>query len=129
MDQLSEIVRRLVESHIQSVAKLEVLLLLRQRPSERLTANQVAQTLYMQPSMMASLLVELVRSGLIEANEESPPRYQYKPRSQELGSAMDELATLYQNRRVAVVGLIHSAPSDQMRKFADAFRIRKDKQP
>jgi hypothetical protein len=53
--------------------------------------------------------------------------YGYAPRSAELDAAVQGLAREYALRRVTVIGLIFSNPVDKIRSFADAFRIRKDR--
>ena len=51
-------------------------------------------------------------------------RYRYAP-SREDERAIDGLAESYAKYRVAVIGLIFSKPSEHVREFPEAFRLRR----
>jgi hypothetical protein len=51
--------------------------------------------------------------------------YRYAPATAELEASVDGLAESYAKYRVAVVALIFSKPSERVRTFSDAFRIRR----
>src|SRR5262245_61841203 len=119
--QLSEVVQQFVTKYISSVDQLEILLLLKQNPSRRWTAGDVARALATDPVATASSAATLAREGLISESAETEPLYQHGARSTDLRRAIDELAAAYPHFRVSIINLIFSKPIDKIRTFADAF--------
>jgi hypothetical protein len=64
--------------------------------------------------------------GLLQATEAEEPTFRYAPGSEALDGTVRRLAVAYAERRVSVVGIIAAKPMDNVRAFADAFRIRKE---
>ena len=119
-------VRAFIAERIDSVMALEVLLLLAGSPQRRWTADALAQELRIDPAWTAAQLPALASGGLL-ATDGGNGEFWYEPHAQELRQTVDDLARAYADRRVTVIGLIFSKPTDNIRTFADAFRIRKDK--
>lgn len=115
-------IRRFIDQHVESVAQLEVLLLLKQHPERDWTADDMAKALYAAPEMCAGLLQEWARRGFAVAMAPGP-KYRYRE-SPELDQLVVQLAELYRERRVSVITLIYAKPVDRVRTFADAFRLR-----
>jgi DNA-binding IclR family transcriptional regulator len=124
-DDIPAKVHNLISEHIRSIAQLELLLMLRREPERKWSVEEVAKALYTAVSMTEPLLETLRSSGFVAATGETPERYQYAPRSAEMGQAVADLDGLYQERRVTIINLIYSAPTEKLRNFADAFRIRR----
>jgi hypothetical protein len=61
----------------------------------------------------------------VSVAEGPPPTYRYAP-PPELHRSIAGLVETYRERRVSVINLVYSRPSDAIRSFADAFRLRKD---
>ena len=121
-----ESVRDFVLAYIDSVVQLEMLLLL-MRGKKRWTATEVARELRIDPEGAAGQLAELTQKGLLTpTNSSAEMGYQYAPSSRRLRELMDGLERAYEDRRVSIISLIYSKPSDTIRVFADAFRIRKE---
>lgn len=118
-------VQTLLREHIQSIAQMEVLLRLRERPAVAESVPELSEKLYTPESMTLSLLEGLKLSGLVDRVEGSEPRYQYSPKSSELAQTVDQLAQLYQQRRVTIINLLYANPVKHLQDFADAFRFRK----
>jgi hypothetical protein len=121
----SQALEQLVAQHVASVAALEVLLLLRTSRPRDLDAATVATQLRIDPHFASLQLEALARARLIEPTS-GDPRYRYAPETPELEAVVGELETAYARRRVSLVSLIHAAPRDRVRDFADAFRVRKE---
>lgn len=119
--------RRFVAEHISSVAQLEMLLLLRTNPSESWTASQMAREMRMDAAWAEARLKELHARGLLERSEQGDPAYRYQPRTPELERAVTAVSRAYLLQRVSIIELIYSKPSDSIRVFADAFRLKKDR--
>lgn len=125
-DEFPDKIRRFITEHFTSVEQLEALLLLRTDPARDWNAVQLSQALYTQPAAAAMRLADLRARGFLTAVDGSPPRYRYQPATAELASSVDDLAETYRERRVTVITLIYSRPTDPAQAFADAFRLRKE---
>ena len=115
-------VRRFIAGHIESVGQLEVLLLLRAAADKEWTTDEVARAVVTQPASAAGWLEQLRSDALLG---HSDGRYRYSPPGAEVERAIDDLAESYAKYRVAVIGLIFAKPSEQVRDFPEAFRLRR----
>jgi hypothetical protein len=118
--------KRFIESHISSVAQLELLLLLRSDPEKTWTPEEAAKSLYTAADIVAGQLAELHQRGLLALLQNPGPAYRYLPTSPDLADLVSRLSEFYKERRVSVITLIYSQPLDKVRTFADAFRLRKE---
>ncbi len=117
-------VRRFIAGHIESVGQLEVLLLLRAAADKDWTSEEVARAVVTQPGSALGWLDRLTSDGLLA---KSGNQYRYCPPNDHAEQAIDELAESYAKYRVAVIGLIFSKPSEQVRDFPEAFRLKRPK--
>jgi hypothetical protein len=122
---LPQRVQRFLMMHIDSIEKLEVLLLLRNRTERQWTASEVALELRITEASAAARLADLASSGLFVSNGEVPVAYRYSPAHSDDVRAISELATTYSERRVSVITFIFSKPQERVRGFANAFLLRK----
>jgi hypothetical protein len=122
-DDIQPDVRNFIAEQVHSVAKLELLLMLQGRADKSWTADAAARELYIAANPAEKLLQELQAGGLVEIEPTNPASYRYAPRTTELAKTVTDLAELYSQRRVTIITLIHSAPVDKLRTFADAFKI------
>jgi hypothetical protein len=116
-------VRAFVVRCIESVAQLEALLLLRGPPQLAWNVPAVARRLYVEEGEAAKLLSALVSCELAVTDGAA---FHYHPRDAEMMDLVDRLAETYARSLVPVTKLIHERDT-AIRKFADAFKIRKDK--
>jgi hypothetical protein len=112
-------------THIDSIEKLEVLLLLRNRAERQWTASEVALELRITEASSAARLADLASSGLLVSDSGSPAAYRYSPAHSDDVRDISELAAAYSERRVSVITFIFSKPQERVRGFADAFLLRK----
>lgn len=121
-------IRSLLVQRIDSVVQLELLLLLHANATRVWRAEEIARELRIDSTASQEQLGLLVERGLVQKVEEVEGAYQYRPTSQEVEQVVDGLAKAYANRRVTVISLIYSRPTDTLRSFSDAFRLfRKEK--
>jgi hypothetical protein len=118
-------VQRFLTTHIDSIEKLEVLLLLRARTERAWTAPSVALELRITEASAARRLAELKTGGLLL--QDGVAEYRFSPGSSDDVQASAELASVYAQRRVSVISFIFSRPMDRVRGFADAFVFTQDK--
>lgn len=122
-------IERFIVQHIDSVEQLEVLLMLADHPGRTWSAAQIAEEMRGNASSVAMRLEVLHALGLVErAGDPHEARYRYAPRTEEQRRAVRGLASAYQERRVSVINVIFSTPSDSVRAFADAFRLTRPKE-
>jgi ribosomal protein S8 len=116
--------QRFIAAHVESVEKLEVLLLLYDSADNWWSAQSVYQKIQSNPQSVARQLAALKAEGFLQEDENSC--FQFHPQTPELADGVALLKTEYENRRVKVIEAIFSLSTEQMRRFADAFRIRKE---
>lgn len=122
-DLIAEELREFILKHIDSVAQLEALLLVRRSPEQTLTAEAAAQRLYVSEAEASNVLGRLCSDGLLSCSENL---YQFVGQSDEQRQMVDRLADTYSRHLIPVTNLIHSKPR-RLREFADAFKIRKER--
>jgi hypothetical protein len=121
-------IAQFIQQHIESLAQLETLLLLKGEPQRSWDAAAVAQALYTSPEECAANLAALAAAGFLEAAPEAT-RYRYCTDDAARRELIDTLQEVYRQRRVTVIELIYSKPSSRVQTFADAFRLRQEKKP
>jgi hypothetical protein len=120
--------RQFIAQHVESLAQLEALLLLRQDAQQHWEPAGLSQRLYLTPDTCQAILLDLQRRGFV-ARAPDGASYHYQPPSADADRALAELAMLYQQRRVAVITEIYSKPVTKVQTFADAFRLRREDNP
>jgi hypothetical protein len=115
-------VREFIQRHIDSVAQLEALLLLRANPDEEWDAAKAAKRLYAAEPEIVEALARLSEDGFLTVAD---TRYRYDV-SSEQRHEVDRLAAVYSRHLIAVTNMVHAKPR-RIREFADAFKFRKDR--
>ena len=115
--------RDFILRHIDSVAQLEALLLLRSAPDEGWDAPRAAKRLYVTAQSAEEVLSRLCDDGLLSQNADL---YRYHGQPEELRRMVDRLAATYTRHLIPVTNLIHGKPR-RIREFADAFRFKRDR--
>lgn len=114
-------VRDLILRHIDSVAQLEALLLLRAHPADWWPAGSIAGRLYAPEGEIVRALARLCADGFLIREQET---YRYEC-SAEKRERVDRLAEAYSRHLIPVTNLIHAKPRN-IRQFSDAFKFRTD---
>jgi hypothetical protein len=120
---ITDEVEALITGHIDSVEKLEILLLLHGDRTQVWSPAIVSRELRRNPSSVARCMSQLAGASLISGSESKG--YGFPGADPAVGRTVDRLAETYAARRVAVVQLIVSNPMDSVTTFADAFRFRR----
>ena len=121
--ELPEGVRRLIADHIESVEQLEILLLLCRDPERAWSAEAVARELRISALSAGERLEDLARDALVVRERDGDLDYRYGPRDADQDEAVRGLVSAYAERRVTVINLIFSKPTDKISTFANAFRF------
>ena len=87
---------------------------------------EVSRTLCTSLESATARLQELHRAKLLAATDSTEsPKYRFNADSPDKALVTD-LEKVYKARRVSVISFIYSKPTDPLRAFSDAFKLRKD---
>ncbi len=117
--------RSFIHEHIGSIAQLELLLQLAAEPAQGLSAEQASRVFYVTTVAARGLLEAMRTDGLLAVDRDGC--YRFAPRDDAWRKLVDSLAHYYRERRLTVTHAIYSRPPDELQRFADAFRLKKDK--
>ena len=126
--ELSDDVRRLIETSIPTLEALEIVLLLARDPGREWHASAIPQLLHptlVTESSVAGYLRVLAEHGLLVPTGDQ--RFIYKPRTPDLARTVEALIVAYHQRPVTLIRTVYaSARTQRIQSFADAFRLRKE---
>ena len=120
---LTNELQHFIARYIVSIEKLETLLLLSGSPEKLWTIDEVFQKIQSSHTSVGQRLKELTAEGFLTSEGD---RFRYKPKSEDLARSTEELRGIYRTRRLKVIEAVFSKSTEQLRKFSDAFRLRKD---
>lgn len=120
--------RKFLADHIESVLELEALLLLAADPARAWIASEVARELRVDAGWAGPQLSRLCGRGVLACDASPQPHYRFAPSSPKMEQAVRELASAYATRRVTIISLIFAKPTDKLKSFADAFRLRREEE-
>lgn len=119
-------IKQFVNRYLESVDHLRAVLLLHDSPEAEWDATDVGTKLYLPPAVAAVVLARLEANGLA-ASQGEPRRYRYQPNSPELVAWVEQIVALDRERPVTLIHMVYDRPKD-IQAFADAFKLRKDKE-
>jgi hypothetical protein len=111
-----------VGATVKSIWALELLLLLRRERERTWETDEVVRELRASTVVVREALASLAAAGLAATHEEG--RFRYRPASEQIDSLVAAAQTLYLAKPVAVISAIATAPSEKLRIFAEAFRLK-----
>lgn len=117
---ISEGLKIFIREKIQTVLRLEILLLLHHQPSRSFTVAEVASELNLENESAKDQLTALEGVGVVVR---SNAKYKYHPLNASLRSMVEQLAAGYSRQRVPILSAILTKQADRPRRFAEAFRI------
>lgn len=120
---ISDKLKAFIKEQIQTVFRLEVLLLLHSEQSKSFTPADVAMELGFAKDVAREQLRSLAALGLLVQSNTDEPKYRYHPANVGLGSMINQLAVTYSKRPVPILSLILTQRTDRTRVFAEAFRL------
>ena len=120
---ISDGLRTFIKEKIQTVLRLEVLLLLHQQQSRSFSAAEVASELGFETEPAQRQLTALEAIGLVVRSGTDESKYKYRPVDATLRSTVEKLAVAYSTQRVPILSIILAEQPDRTRLFAEAFRI------
>lgn len=120
---LSENLKRFIKEQIQTVLRLEILLLLHNQQPRSFSAIEVASELNFEKEIAKDQLHALETIGVVVQANSEKPRYKYQPVNETLRSMVDRLAAAYSRQRISILSVILAEHPDRTRLFAEAFRM------
>ena len=114
-----------LDAHIFSVSQLEVLLLAREAVEDGYTAAELSRTTRLPERSLLPWLEAFVQRGLLVRDEQD--RFGPAELGPEEAAVLDAVADCFARRRVTLSRHVYGSGQDPARRFADAFRFRKDK--
>jgi DNA-binding IclR family transcriptional regulator len=122
---LSPDLQRFIARHIQSVEKLEILLLFFREPQRTWLSSEVFHSIQSNPASVNQKLDELVSEGFL-AREKEEKRFAFQPKTTTIRAQVEALDTAYRERRIKVIESIFSKTTEELRDFSNAFKLRKE---
>lgn len=120
---ISQGLKKFIKEKIQTVLRLEVLLLLHHQQPRSFTVAEVANELGFEKEDVNGQLTALETIGVVVESNLDKHKYRYQPVNEALRSMVDQLAMGYSNQRVPILSVILAEHTDRTRLFAEAFRI------
>jgi hypothetical protein len=122
--QIPEHLLSFLRRSIESVEGLEMLFLLHTTKERWWTANEIDAELRSSPLAVQERLDSLEKRGLVKRDENGS--YCFNEGSPD-AQLVTELAAEFARRPFTIMNFILKNPTDKIRTFADAFRLKKDK--
>lgn len=121
-DFIRDDVRDFIIRHVDSIAQLEALLLLRAHPGVRWDVATISKRLYISEADALVILSRLCVDGLIA---DASGTYQYRCDDENTRLTIEHLAHTYSRHLIPVTNMIHSK-SSRIREFSEAFKFKRD---
>jgi hypothetical protein len=118
-----EALLQFIEAHIKSVWAIEQLLVLTREPVRPWEIGELVRETRSSPTAVQEALRNLKDAGL--ADHTLDGKYRFAPKSDGLRGEVQDLLKAYVERPRFVIRAIFAEPKDNLRIFADAFKLKK----
>jgi hypothetical protein len=123
----SDVQRFLIE-RVVGIDDLDVLLLVCRTADRWWDARSIAVETGLPPSQAAAALERLGAKNLLDVRLAADVLYRFHPVAAELGELVARVVEAHRTHRAAVLSVVLGArPTDALRDFAEAFRLKKDR--
>lgn len=124
---IPEDVRRFVLTSIPSVPHLEAIILFKREPQRERTPADVARALYVPEAVALDVLDYLCKIQCLRTPTGPRAGYCYAPRDEDMRVLLDQVVIAYRTEMIGMTHLIHDRTQKSAQRFADAFRLKKDR--
>ena len=129
MEPLPDDIRRFLDENIETIDQLEVLRVLGEKPDREWPAALLAAEVQADPQLVAAHVAALQGRGLLTSFQRGTELIaRHGARTPELQVLVGRLLQLYRERPVTMIKMVYERAKDPLRKFADAFRLRKEEE-
>lgn len=111
-----------IQRHLKSVWALELLLFFYNNPQRDWRSDALVRELRGSEVVVKEALIQLKAARLVD--ETSERTFRYAPRDSSLDEVVSGIAKIYSTRPVTVIKAISGSPSEKLKIFSDAFKIR-----
>lgn len=119
-------VRRFLDSRVEGVEQLEILILLHQYPDRSWNAAGVADAVRLSPRTAERHLEALVQQHLLDVRLGGDVLYRYSPATDGLADLVRQVAEAYREQRGLVLAAVTARRLRALQDFSDAFRLGED---
>lgn len=123
-DSITKEMRQFLAQHIHSVEQLEIFLVLGEDSSRSWSVREIFQKIQSSEKSIGHCLERFLKESLVTAEGEG--QYRLSEKTLPLIRMAVELKEAYRQRHLKVIEVIYPPPLDSVRKFAAAFKLRKD---
>jgi predicted ArsR family transcriptional regulator len=120
-------IKEFLFANIDSVDQLEILRLVVGEPQKEHSALSLAQELQIALQTVEAHVNALSARGLLTITNQQPLTCKHGPQTKELEAGVQELVKTYLERPVSLIKMVYEKPKEQIKTFADAFRLKKEK--
>jgi predicted ArsR family transcriptional regulator len=120
-------VKEFLYANIDSVDQLEILRLVVGEPQKEHSALSLAQELQVPLQTVEQHVTALAGRGLLAITSQQPLTCKHGPQSNEFEAGVQDLVKTYLERPVSLIKMVYEKPKEQIKTFADAFRLKKEK--
>lgn len=120
---ISDSLRRFLKEKIQTVLRLEILLLLHHHQPRTFSASEAANRLGFENDSAAHELRQLEAIGVVVQSSSDTTKYRYHPLDETLRSLIEQLALDYSKHRIPILSAMLAEHPDRARLFTQAFKI------
>ena len=111
-----------IARHIDSIAQLEALLILRAFSDERWDVATLSKRLYINEAETASILSGFCLNGFVSVSGDV---FQYACDDEQKRLTIDSVAHTYSKHLIPLTQIVH-AKSNKIRQFSEAFKFKRD---
>jgi hypothetical protein len=122
--EIPEDVLRFLESCIDSVEQLQILLLLHSEPERSWTSAQISRELRSTDTSIEKRVEGLYVRDVLRRPPEKGDPIRFRPGTPELAKVIQRLSEQNQKRPYRVIDAIYSHPRKALKAFADAFKFK-----
>jgi len=112
-----------IERAVDTIHQLEILMLLRRSRDRFWRVDEIAATLGMTTTTVATSVSGLCANGVLATDRANARAYRYDPRSIELHAGVESLTAAYETEPLAVLRAVLNKPPRALRTFSDAFSL------
>lgn len=124
-DDLPEDVRYFLQTSIDSIEQLQVLLLLQAQPDRIWTTSEITFELRSVDSSIQNRLDKLYKRNILARHGDS--EHKFLPTSTEMLNIIEKVVSENQLRPYQIIDAIYSSAEKSIQDFANAFKMRGDK--
>ncbi len=126
---ISKGLKKFIREQIQTISRLEVLLLLHRHQPKALLVSELSNELGCDDIEVETELGALESLKLIDSSNNGPSRYRYQPHDAAVRSMVNRLAVSYDRHRIPILTMILRESPDPIRQFTEAFSIIRKNDP